>query len=166
MQFELKPISHAGIAEALEKVERYRLLNEPAQAESICLDILAVEPENQEALVMMILAITDQFDQGVNASRARTLLPRLHGEYEKHYYAGIIAERTAHAQLKRRSPNSNFVAYDAFRFAMECYEKAEKVRPAENDDAILRWNTCARVLMSNQTLRPRPDEAFEPVLGE
>ena len=166
MQFELKPISHAGVAEALEKVERYRLLNEPAQAESICLDILAVEPENQEALVMMILAITDQFDQGVSTSRARTLLPRLKGEYEKHYYAGIIAERTAHTQLKRRSPNSNFVAYDAFRFAMECYEKAEKVRPAGNDDAILRWNTCARVLMSNQTLRPRPDEAFEPVLGE
>jgi hypothetical protein len=49
---------------------------------------------------------------------------------------------------------------------MDCYEKAEAVRPAGNDDAILRWNACARVLMSNQTLRPRPDDAFEPVLGE
>src|SRR5215467_2065204 len=166
MQFELKPISHAGIAEAMEKVERYRLLNEPSQAESICLDILAVEPENQEALVMMLLAITDQFDQGVSASRARALLPRLKGDYEKHYYAGIIAERTAHAQLKRRSPNSNFTAYDGFRYAMECYEQAEAIRPAGNDDALLRWNTSARILMSNQNLRPRPDEAFEPVLGE
>jgi hypothetical protein len=166
MQFELKPISHAGVAEALEKVERYRLLNEPAQAESICLDILAVEPDNQPALVMMLLAVTDQFDQGVSASRARALLPRLRGEYEKQYYAGIIAERTAHAQLRRRSPNSTFTAYDGFRFAMDCYEKAEAVRPAGNDDAILRWNACARVLMSNQTLRPRPDDAFEPVLGE
>lgn len=166
MEFELKPISHAGIREALEKVERYRLLNEPALAESICMDILAVEPENQEALIMMLLSITDQFDQGVTASRARAILPRLTSEYEKYYYSGIIAERTAHAQLRKRSPNSSFTAYDGFRYAMECYEKAQAVRPAGNDDAILRWNTCARILMSNHNLRPRPDEAFEPVLGE
>jgi len=166
MEFELKPISHAGVREALEKVERYRLLNEPALAESICLDILAVEPDNQPALVMMLLSVTDQFDQGAAASRARAILPRLRGEYEKHYYAGIIAERTAHAQLRRRSPNSSFTAYDGFRQAMDCYEKAEFVRPPNNDDAILRWNTCARILTNNKNLRPRPDEAFEPVLGE
>lgn len=166
MEFQLKPISHAGISEALDKVERYRLLNEPALAESICLDILDVEPDNQEALVMLLLSITDQFDQSASPSRARAVLPRLRGEYERHYYAGIIAERTAHAQLRKRSPNSNFTAYDGFRYAMECYEKAEALRPEGNDDALLRWNTCARILMGNQNLRPRPDEAFEPVLGE
>ena len=163
---KLKPITIDAVPAALVKAERYRLIGDPSGAESICLDVLAVDPANQQAVSTLLLAITDQFDQGVSASRARALLPRLQGEYEKHYYAGIIAERTAHAQLRRRSPNSSFTAYDGFRFAMECYAKAEAVRPAGNDDAILRWNTCARVLMSNQTLRPRPDEAFEPVLGE
>src|SRR5205809_2184265 len=36
------------------KAERYRLLNEPGEAESICLDILVVDPENQHAIIMLI----------------------------------------------------------------------------------------------------------------
>src|SRR5579864_364942 len=166
MQYELKPISTAGIHEALEKAERYRLLNEPSLAESICLDVLHIEPENQQALVMLLLALTDQFGHGPAAGKARELLPRLRGEYEQHYYAGIIWERSAHAQLRKGSPNAAFTAYDGFRQAMECYEKAAAFHPPANDDAILRWNTCARILMRNPNLRPRPDEAYEPVLGE
>ncbi|HYL37133.1 MAG TPA: hypothetical protein VEV17_14550 [Bryobacteraceae bacterium] len=166
MQFELKPITKRGIAEALEKAERYRLLNEPSLAESICLDVLHVEPENQQALVMLLLALTDQFGHAVRPAKAREILPRLKDEYERHYYAGIIWERVAHAQLRKASPNAAFTAYDAFRQAMECYEKAAAVHPPDNDDAILRWNTCARILMRNPNLRPRPDETYEPVLGE
>lgn len=166
MKFELKPISRAGIREALEKVERYRLLNEPALAESICHDILRVDADNQHALVMLLLSITDQFDEAGSPARAREILPKLQGDYEQAYYSGIVWERSAHAQLRKRSPNSAFTAYDSFRRAMECYEKAEAIRPAGNDDALLRWNTCARILMGNRNLRPRPDEAFEPVLGE
>jgi hypothetical protein len=49
---------------------------------------------------------------------------------------------------------------------MELYEQAEELRPAGNDDAILRWNSCARTLMQHQNLRPRPDDAFEAVQGE
>lgn len=166
MQFELKPISKSGVAEALEKAERYRLLNEPSLAESICLDVLHIDPDNQRALVMLLLALTDQFGNGGGPARAREILPRLKDEYERQYYAGIIWERSAHAQLRKGSPNAAFTAYDAFRQAMECYEKAGGIRPAGNDDAILRWNTCARILMRNPNLRPRPDEAYEPVLGE
>ena len=166
MQFELKPISHEAIPEALEKVERYRLLNEPAQAESICLDVLRIEPDNERALIMLLLALTDQFGRGVTANKAREVLRRLKGAYERAYYAGIISERTAHAQLHRASPNSAFAAYESFRDAMECYERAAQVRPPGNDDAILRWNTCARMLMGNQNLRPRPDEAPNAVLSE
>ena len=59
--FELKSISTQAIARAIVKAERYRLLNEPQEAESICRDILTVDPENQEALVMLLLSITDQF---------------------------------------------------------------------------------------------------------
>jgi len=166
MQFELKPISKAGVHEALEKAERYRLLNEPSLAESICLDVLHIDPENQQALVMLLLSITDQFGHGASAVKAREILPRLKSEYDQQYYAGIVWERSAHAQLRKGSPNAAFAAYDGFKQAMECYEKATAVRPPSNDDAILRWNTCARILMRNPNLRPRPDEAYEPVLGE
>jgi uncharacterized protein YeeX (DUF496 family) len=166
MQFEIKPISPAGIAEALEMVERYRLLNEPSLAESICLDVLHIDPENQQALVMLLLALTDQFGHGVSPAKARELLPRMKSDYERAYYTGIIWERTAHSQIRKGSPNAVFTAYDAFRQALDCYEKAAAIRPPANDDAILRWNTCARVLMRNKNLRPRPDEEHEPILGE
>lgn len=165
-KFELKPISIAGVSEALERAERYRLLNEPSLAESICLDVLEVEPENQPALVTLLLAITDQFGHGGAVVKARELLPRLKGEYEQHYYAGIIWERSAHAQLRKGAPTAAFSAHDAFLKAMDCYERAIPLRPPGNDDAILRWNTCARILMRNPNLRPKPDEAYEPVTGE
>jgi hypothetical protein len=166
MQFELKPISSAGVDEALEKAARYRLLGEPSLAESICLDVLRVDAENQRALILLLLALTDQFGHGVSPKAARELLPRLKNDYQQSYYTGIIWERSAHAQLHRASPTSFFTAYEAFRHAMACYEQAMDLRPAGNDDAILRWNTCARVLMRNPNLRPRPDEAYEPVTGE
>ena len=165
-QFELKPISKAGVAEALKRAERYRLLNEPSLAESICLDVLEVERENRRALVTLLLSITDQFGQGAAVGKARELLPRLKSEYEQRYFAGIIWERSAHAQLRKGAPNAAFSAYDGLIQAMLCYQDAIEQRPPGNDDAILRWNTCARILMRNPNLRPRPDEAYEPVMGE
>ncbi len=50
MEYKLKPISSAGIDEAISKAELYRYLNEPGEAESICRDILALDPEHQTAL--------------------------------------------------------------------------------------------------------------------
>ena len=168
MEFELKTFSPEAVPRALAKAERYRLLNEPSLAESICLDVLEADPENQSALVMLLLALTDQFGHGHGHGphKAREILPRLKSEYEKQYYAGIVWERLAHAQLRKASPNAAFTAYDAFRQAMDSYEKAIALRPPANDDSILRWNTCARILMRNPNLRPRPDEAYEPVMGE
>ena len=125
-----------------------------------------MEPENQRALVTLLLAITDQFGHGAAAAKARELLPRLKSEYEQRYYAGIIWERSAHAQLRKGAPNASFSAYDGLIQAMDCYEDAIELRPPGNDDAILRWNTCARILMRNPNLRPKPDEAYEPVMGE
>jgi len=164
--FELKPISPDAIPEALSKVERYRLLNEPWQAESICLDVLRIEPENRRALVMLLLSLTDQFGKGVSQARAREVLPRLESEYEREYYAGIIAERWAESLLRRGAPGAGFTAYQALREAMEHYERAEALRPAGNDDSILRWNTCARILMRNPELRPRGEEKFEPAFED
>src|SRR3954462_1479516 len=97
--FQLKQISKESIPEALEKAERYRLINEPWLAESICFDILEIDPENSKAVVTLILAITDQFGtpEMVEVSDARQLLPRLNNEYQRQYYAGIICERQAKA---------------------------------------------------------------------
>jgi hypothetical protein len=164
--FQLKSLSQEGIHAALKKAERYRLLNEPWEAESICLDILEVDRANQDALVLLILARTDQFVSGAGADiqAARELLPRLHGEYDRAYYAGIICERRASALLHRDAMGAGTMAYDWFRQAMHWYEQAEAIRPAGNDDPILRWNTCARALMRHAHVRPAVAEDFHPLL--
>jgi hypothetical protein len=160
--FELKSLSVEAIPAALEKAERYRLLNEPGEAESICLDVLRADPENQTALITLLLAITDRFGKGygVSDTQAKELLSRVKGEYGRAYYAGILAERRAKAKLAQGTPGSKFYAYDGFRDAMSWFEKAEVIRPPGNDDALLRWNTCARILTQNK-LVPREEERVE-----
>ena len=166
MKFKLKPIHADAIPIALEKAERYRLLNEPAQAESICLDILAVDAFHQEALVTLLLAITDQFGDGVGARRAKEIVPRLEKEYDREYYAGIICERQAHAEVRGSKHGSSYSGYELLLEAMKHYESAEQSRPANNDDSILRWNTCARYLAQHSNLQPRPAEMHQEILGE
>ena len=161
--FELKPLSATAVQAALEKAERYRLLNEPTDAESICHDVLDVEPANQAALINLILALTDQFGVG-HADRVREAhetAARLQGRYEKSYYSGIICERAAKAHHRRGTPASGTIAYELLRQAMNWFETAEKVRPPDNDDALLRWNTCARFIMRHPDIKPV--EAMEAV---
>ena len=144
--YELKLISTEAVPGALEKAERYRLLNEPREAESICRDILQVDPDNQRGLVLLLLSLTDQFGRGcqVPLKSVQDLLIRLQGEYERAYYAGVILERWGKAQLQ---PGIAFhAAYDWLREAMLCYDKADAIHPPGNLEAILRWNTCARII--------------------
>src|SRR2546426_3010423 len=108
--YELKRLSKEAVPRALEKAQHYRLLNEPTQAESICQDILAVEPNHQQALVTWLLALTDQFERGLAVKEAREILPRLRDQYERAYYAGIICERQAKARLEHGGPGSGFPA--------------------------------------------------------
>jgi hypothetical protein len=160
--FDLKPLSKEGIPAALEKAMRYRLLNEPGEAESICHDVLRIEPDNQQALATLLLALTDRFGKGyiVGMTQIQDVLRRLDNAYERAYYAGIICERRAKALLHQGSPGAGFEAYGYLREAMTCYEKAEAIRPVGNDDALLRWNACARIIMANK-LAPRPEEKVE-----
>jgi hypothetical protein len=157
MQFELKPISVQSIPEALAKVERYRLLNEPSLAESICLDILAIVPDHQQALISLLLARTDQFHLNVDTKAAQEVLARIKGDYEQAYYAGIIWERLGNARLRQGRPGGGTSAYHALRGAMAHYENAMKSATFGNDDAILRWNTCARMIMQNPDILPVPE---------
>jgi hypothetical protein len=159
---ELKRIDLDGVPHALDKAERYRLLNDPAQAESICLDILAVDPHNQDALRALILSLTDQFAEGgaARAAEARARVGELADEYERAYFTGIVYERETRAYLARRNV-VRAAAYDGFRHAMEHYERAGALR--EHDvDAILRWNSCVRAI-EREKLEPGAREPELPL---
>ena len=161
MHFELKSISVQSIPEALVKVERYRLLNEPTLAESICLDILAIVPDHQQALISLLLARTDQFRLNMPPKAAQEVLAQIKGDYEQAYYAGLIWERVGHARIREGGSGGGAHAYHALEEAMAHYERAVDFAPPGNDDAILRWNTCARLIMQNPEVRPLPDEGPE-----
>jgi hypothetical protein len=154
--YQLKPIQTDAVAKALLKAERYRLLNEPREAESICRDVLAVDPANQEALVTLLLTLTDQFEHGVAPDQAGDLVPRLQDEYSRSYYSGVICERWAKAQMDAGTPGH--IVFDWIQQAMNWFEAAEKLSPAGNNDAILRWNTCVRMLDANKRIRPREED--------
>jgi len=164
--FQLKRLSAEAIPAALEKAERYRLLNEPGEAESICRDILEVEPENQQALRALFLALTDQFPRHLPTAvnKARAILERLEEGYHRIYYEGILWERRAKACLRKPGPHSGHIAYDSLRRAMDCFERAADQRPSGNEDALLRWNTCVRLLEANPKIAPAPEEAVNHLL--
>lgn len=148
MTYELKCISSAGITEAVAKAELYRSLDEPEEAESICRDILAIEPHHQLALRLLGLALTDQFTGGSSdrAREAEQSFQQLNDRYERLYYTGIAYERRAKTQLRAGQPP--YTVLPLFEQAMRAFEEAEKIRPAGNDDTILRWNRCVRLLQT------------------
>ena len=165
----LKTLSAGAIPRALEKAERYRLINQPWAAESICLDIVEVDPRHQAAWRVLLLACTDQFGAegaGQAMERAGASLARLTSPYERAYYAGMIAERRAMAKLQQRVPGAGFMAHDLLREAMARYTEAEVLKPDDNDDAVLRWNTCARLLNESSHIVPAPVEERVGVVGE
>jgi hypothetical protein len=164
--YELKPLSPSAIPAALAKAERYRLLNEPDQCQSICEDVLRADPDNQAALVMLVLALTDEFGHhhGRSASRAQDTVSRLTSEYDRHYYGGLVAERRARALLDNPGPGAR-AAVEWLEDAMQAYERADAVSPPDNDDAKLRWNACARTLNERPELLEN-DERRDPVMNE
>ena len=161
---QLKPITLAGVPAALQKANRYRLLNDSVAAVSICQDILAVDPNNTEAIVTHVLAISDQFAEsmGDTLARAREAVAHIADPYRNAYYNGIICERWARAILRSGALRGGEAAHDWLTRAMEWYERAEKLRTPGNDEAILRWNTCVRLLERRSDVRPRESEAYEP----
>ncbi|MEO5857501.1 MAG: hypothetical protein ABIR33_00985 [Pyrinomonadaceae bacterium] len=146
--FELKPISTEAIPAALEKANRYRLLNEPSAAESIYLDILAVEPDNQEAIKNLVLAMSDRFgkDYAVGDTHINEYVTKLSDEYQRVYYTGIVYERRAKATLAK----GGLQAYELFVQAMEWFEKADAMAGDDNEESKLRWNGCARIINRNK----------------
>lgn len=166
--FELKRLSTSAIPAALAKAERYRLLNEPDEAQSICEDVLHADPANADAVRTLILALTDSFphQDGKIVSRAQDLVAKLPSEYERAYFGGLVAERRARALLGKGGPGRTLPAGDWLREAMRAFERAEAVKPADNDDALLRWNACARLFQRHPELMAVDDERTAPVMLE
>ena len=165
--FNLKPLSRDSVAGALAKAERYRLLNEPHEAESICRDILEIDPANRDARISLILALTDQLPQEDRAyASAIEVISGLESSYDRAYYAGIASERRAKARYESGRMGSSGTVYDWIVKALELFEEAERLRPPGNDDAILRWNACVRFLERHKELSPRTEERPEPILSE
>ena len=146
--FELKPISTEASPAALEKANRYRLLNEPGAAESIYLDILAVDADNQDAIKNLVLAMSDRFgkDYAISDTNVNEFVAKLRDEYERAYYTGIVYERRAKATLAK----GGLQTYELFVQAMEWFEKAESMAGGDNEEAKLRWNGCARIINRNK----------------
>jgi hypothetical protein len=162
---ELKPLSPSAIGAALRKAERYRLLNEPEQSQSICEDVLLAEPDNHEARVMLILAITDAFPHSTHeAPRALELVAGLPSEYDRHYSAGLVAERRARAVLSQGGMGVGATS-QWLQQALREYEIADAVRPDGNDDVRLRWNACVRMFNAHAELFAQ-DERTMPIMLE
>jgi hypothetical protein len=152
----LKKISAESIGKAIELAEHYRLLNEPAQAESICRDILAVEATHVQAKKILLLALSDQVIGGAPPDVVRAALDLAAGlpdEYERLYYTGVVHEREGRAHVHREGT----FAYSKLRYAAELFEKAERIRPPGNDAAILRYNACVRAIETHRLRAPVDD---------
>ena len=164
--FELKPLSKKAVNAALEKAEHYRLLNEPQEAESICRDVLALDGDNQSALVTLILALTDRFGEGMGArfQEARDAIAKLDDEFGRAYYSGIISERRGKAHHAKGQPGCGSLAYEWLAKAMTHFEEAQALKSGGNDDPILRWNACARLIMSHEDLTDDREESVAPPL--
>jgi hypothetical protein len=165
--FKLKPISRDSVDGALAKAERYRLLNEPHEAESICRDILEVDPANRQARISLVLALTDEIPQEPGAfAGAVEAMSGLETEYDRTYYSGIAWERRAKASYAAGGVGMGGYIYDWTVRALRLFGEAEHLRPAGNDDAILRWNACVRFLDHHKELGPKTEETPEPILSE
>jgi hypothetical protein len=152
MELKLKSISPDAIPAAIATAEHYRNLNEPSEAESICRDILVADEKNQAAMRLLGLSLTDQFTGHDTDpySEAEHIFAALEDAYERFYYTGMLRERRAKAEL--RIGRASYMVTALLQDALKCFEEAEKIRPAGNDEAILRWNHCVRLVQSRPEL--------------
>lgn len=163
----LKSIAVEAVPTALAKAQQYRLLGEANDAESICLDILAVAPEHQEALKTLLLALTDKFaDFGISPSfeQAREIVAKLDTSHCKAYFSGLVFERRAKFHLRQGGPGAGTEAYNWLVKAMDAFTEAMNECDPKNQDAVLRWNSCARILNSNPEVRADDGETGEMLL--
>ena len=163
--YDLKPLSKEAIPNAIDRAKQYRSLLQPWHAESICRDVQAVDPENQQNLIILFLAITDQFSSEKHAKNikdAEEIMNQFKDGYQQEYAKGIMYERLASAALNMGGARSGYIAYYHLQDALNWYEKSTK-NPEKNQESILRWNTCVRMI-ERLNLKPAPDDDDQGML--
>lgn len=160
---EPRNIPKETVEVALKQAQHYRLLNEPALAESICRDIIAVDDRNQPAWVTLLLSLSDQFEEkrAIALDQAKEVLEHFKDEYHRYYYGGIIQERWARAQKKLGVPHESVDSW--MRSAMSSYMMAEELAATNDPNPLLRWNTCARFLIESQANQPAQAASVIPI---
>lgn len=158
---EFKKISSEFIDEALAKADKYRMLNHPKTSESICRDVLDIDPGNQNAITLLIIAITGQFSNsqkypGTRLKDAQVWIKELADEYKKEYFAGLVLERWAKSKV-RDLPGADL--YEFFEEAMVHYDRAEKLAPHGDESAKLHYNFCIRFMDRHTHIRPPVETA-------
>ena len=164
----LKSLSPAAVDGALRLAADSRKGGQAQTCESVCHDVLQAEPRNQEALRLLLLSHADRFDADSSQHEmgARDAQSRLTSAYDRAFYDGYIMHRLAQAAIASGSPSAARIVYDLLTGAMASYEDAERMRPDGNDDAVLLWNACHRLLQSTPHSGPRETQAFETMVGE
>jgi hypothetical protein len=159
--FAFRILSKDSIPDALGKAERYRLLGEPDEAESVCQDILQVDPDNQDARVTLILAISDQFDKErrPRVELAMKVVEDLTDEYQRRYYEAVVLEREARAHLELETPP--VLVFLRYCEAMDRFAAAATIRPSGDDSAVIRWNACVRAIRRRQLQPGLEAEEFD-----
>jgi hypothetical protein len=79
--------------------------------------------------------------------------------YERLYYTGLLCERRVKAQL--RGGRAAHTLLPLLEKALQCFADAERIHPPGNDDAILRWNRCVRLLQSQPDFETEDAVSFE-----
>jgi len=147
---------------ALELAERCLAEREPEEAESLCLDVLAIAPGNDRAALLLVrsrLALLDHA-RPEDVERARQALTGLSNEYDRLFYGGVLCTRRAKHQLRQRGAHSGASAYDSLRRAMEHFEAAARLAP-ESPEPVARWNACVRLIARHPACQPHPDRDEE-----
>jgi len=159
--FAFRLLSKDSIPDAMKKAERYRLLGEPDEAESVCLDVLQVDPENQEARVDLILAISDQFgrERRPRVDLAMKVVGELKDDYQRQYYEAVVLEREARAHIDLETPP--VLVFLRYCEAMDHFASAATIRPPGDDSAVIRWNACVRAIRRRQMQPGLESEEFE-----
>jgi hypothetical protein len=105
-------------------------------------------PENQAAKRLFGLALADQFTGGErdSYSEAERTFQSLTDPYERLYFVGLLRERHAKAELS--AGHAAYMITALLREALRLFEQAEAIRPPGNDEVILRWNRCVRLIQS------------------
>ena len=126
-------------------------------AESICLDVLAIVPDHQQALISLLLARTDQFHSHVHLKGAQEVLARIKGDYEQAYYAGVIWERLGNARIRHGDPGP----YVRISRSAGCNESLR-----EGDELCAAWKRRRHSAMEHLCARDHAEPGHSAIIRE